>query len=284
MNLFQIFDSISKVDDAALDRFDTRRAVFGHMFSTGKKITAAAAPVFLASLFNKAYAGETGVRETVNQVLAYALRLERLEYQFYKQGLESTSIALSGDDRAGLQEIRDNEASHVALLESVLPAAQQPALDNHRFNKVYTEVFNDRATFLAVAQALEDTGVRAYKGRAAELLGTDTLTVALNIHSVEARHASHIRRLRGEKAWIEEANSTIPNVPLPAPAMGTVAGNAFYQAGSPAADYPSEANTAQGGLTGLYAGNGIPASRYSEAFDEPLDKNTVLDTVSLLFL
>ncbi len=284
MNFFQIFDSIAEVDDKALDRFDTRRAAFKHLFTAGKKVTAAAAPVFLTSFLNKAYAGEQGVQETVLQVLAYALRLERLEYAFYRDGLASSSLALSGDDRTGLTEIRDNEASHVALLESVVPAAMQPAADTYRFNKVYSSVFTDRAVFLAVAQALEDTGVRAYKGRAVELKGTAELEVALNIHSVEARHASFIRRLRGEKAWIEGDSSTIPTVPLPAPAMGSVAGNAFYQAGSPAASYPSEANTAQGGLTGLYAGNGIAASRYSEAFDEPVDPGTVLSTVALLFL
>jgi hypothetical protein len=51
------------------------------------------------------------------------------------------------------------------------------------------------AQFLALAQAFEDTGVRAYKGQAANLISTDLLTAALQIH-VEARHASEVRRLR----------------------------------------------------------------------------------------
>lgn len=284
MNLLHIFDSIAQVDDKALDRFDTRRAVFSQLFTTGKKLTAAAAPVFLASFFNKAYAGEQGVQETVKQVLAYALRLERLEYAFYRDGLASSSLALSGDDRTGLQEIRDNELAHVNLLEGLLTPAERPAVDTYRFDKVYTNVFSDRTTFLAVAQALEDTGVRAYKGRAGELKGTAELETALNIHSVEARHAAHIRGLRGKTAWIpgDDASNGIPTVTLPAPLVGTVAGNAFYQAG--AAGSPSEANTTQAGQSGLYAGNGIPVERYSEAFDEPLDKTTVLNTVGALFL
>lgn len=284
MNLFHIFDSIAQIDAKALDRFDTRRAVFGHMFSTGKKITAAAAPVFLASFFNKAYAGEQRVQETVKQVLAYALRLERLEYAFYRDGLASSTLALSGNDRTGLEEIRDNELAHVNLLESLLLPAERPAVDTYRFDKVYTAVFNDRDTFLAVAQALEDTGVRAYKGRAGELKGTAELETALNIHSVEARHAAHIRVMRGKTAWIPGDDSTngIPTVTLPAPLTGTVAGNAFYLAG--ASGTPSEANTTQAGQSGLYAGNNIPAERYSEAFDEPLDPTTVLNTVGALFL
>jgi rubrerythrin len=60
--------------------------------------------------------------------------------------------------------------------------------------------FTDYQQFLALAQAFEDTGVRAYKGQAANLMSKpDLLTAALQIHSVEARHASEVRRLRGQK-------------------------------------------------------------------------------------
>ena len=53
------------------------------------------------------------------------------------------------------------------------------------------DVFSNYKTFLAVSQALEDTGVRAYKGQAGNLKSSDEiLTVALQIHSVEARHAA----------------------------------------------------------------------------------------------
>jgi hypothetical protein len=59
-------------------------------------------------------------------------------------------------------------------------------------------VFTNYETFKAVAQAFEDTGVRAYKGQAPALMPyKDVLTAALTIHSVEARHASQVRRLRG---------------------------------------------------------------------------------------
>jgi|GEM_PF-4100513 len=56
--------------------------------------------------------------------------------------------------------------------------------------------------FLELSQTFEDTGVKAYKGQAGNLITSPTLlTAALRIHSVEARHAAEIRRLRGEKAW-----------------------------------------------------------------------------------
>lgn len=55
---------------------------------------------------------------------------------------------------------------------------------------------------LLATQAFEDTGVRAYKGQAGRFLiaGNTNADIAmesaLRIHSVEARHASKIRRIR----------------------------------------------------------------------------------------
>jgi len=60
---------------------------------------------------------------------------------------------------------------------------------------------------LILAQAFEDTGVRAYKGQAGNVMSNKTvLQAALQIHSVEARHASQVRRMRANKGWIELAN------------------------------------------------------------------------------
>jgi hypothetical protein len=65
-------------------------------------------------------------------------------------------------------------------------------------------VFTNYETFKAVAQAFEDTGVRAYKGQAPALLPYDAvLQAALTIHSVEARHARGGPRLRGNFTDVE---------------------------------------------------------------------------------
>lgn len=51
--------------------------------------------------------------------------------------------------------------------------------------------------------AFEDTGVRAYKGQVGRLMTEkNILNAALAIHTVEARHAAEVRRLRGKKGWI----------------------------------------------------------------------------------
>jgi hypothetical protein len=100
--------------------------------------------------------------------------------------------------------------------------------------------------------------VRAYNGQAPRLISDKaTLNVALGIHSVEARHASEIRRLRGRKGWI--TGSSRDDLPL------------FLQP-----IYAGEENVTQSGvsLAPLATGFGGVDSA-SEAFDEPLTKEQV---------
>jgi hypothetical protein len=57
-------------------------------------------------------------------------------------------------------------------------------------------------TFATLSQTFEDLGVSAYKGQAVNLIEyDDILTAALRIHSVEARHAAAVRRIRNMKPW-----------------------------------------------------------------------------------
>ncbi len=149
--------------------------------------------------------GQT-VPTAVANVLNYALTLEYLEDEFYKSALQ-TNVITSTAARTVFSLISTHESQHVALLRSVLggQAVAKPTFDftaGNGANNGPFRPFSDYATFLALAQGFEDTGVRAYKGRAPELKGTDTLTVALQIHSVEARHAARVRQIRGQKGWI----------------------------------------------------------------------------------
>ena len=123
---------------------------------------------------------------------------------------------------------------------------------------------------LAVAQTFEDTGVRAYKGQAGNLISDNgILSAALQIHSVEARHASHLRQMRfamgdtATKPWI-----TLKSVgALPAAVQ---------------ASYNGEEATMQGtvNITSLPGASGtVSADAASEAFDEPLTMAAVLAIV-----
>ena len=196
-------------------------------------------------------------------VLQYALTLEYLEDEFYRTALARTAL-IPSDRRAIFQVISAHELAHVNLLKGVLGAANTPAKPTFDFTAgngtgagPYADVFLNYQTFLAVSQAFEDTGERAYKGRAAELKSTPAvLTTALQIHSIEARHAAMVRRLRGEKGWKVQNTTTVPGV---------------------AAVYAGEENTTQGGINLATAGiPGATVAALTEAFDEPLTAAQVL--------
>ena len=62
-------------------------------------------------------------------------------------------------------------------------------------------MFSNFKTFATLSATFEDLGVAAYKGQAGNLAGTPVLTTALQIHSVEARHASAVRPLIGKAGY-----------------------------------------------------------------------------------
>lgn len=252
MNLQNILNEIENVDADMFERLDqvTRRHVFQNFL---KKAVVGAAPVALASVINKAYAQNNVVADVLN----FALTLEYLEAEFYNRSVAASGLIPAGA-MAYYQQIAKHENAHVALLKSALGGAAI-AKPNFDFTAkgAFPDVFTNLQTNYAVAQAFEDTGVRAYKGQAAMLIPFPAvLTTALQIHSVEARHAARIRYLRGQKGWITNADS----------------------GGVPAGPYAGEDNVMQGGVnvTSLVSGMGISNDRVTEAFDEPLTKAQVL--------
>lgn len=295
MNILKLISDIEKVDPEVYDRFDSRRKVFKHMTGMGKTLASAAVPGFLGAVFNKAYGQTSTLPQGIQDILNFALKLEYLEYYFYNKGLATTGLIPSGAGRDALSVIRDDENKHVAFLKSALgiPAATV-VVPESKFDftgskggaraALFADVFSNYQTFLAVAQSFEDTGVRAYKGGAAGLMANDSiLEAALNIHSVEARHASHLRTMRrggptvagagtgaSPKSWITGTESGGAGGSITAP---------IYGAG--ASGFPAEDNVTQGGVnlqTALSSLN-FPATAFTEAFDEPLDGTTVTNIV-----
>ena len=105
--------------------------------------------------------------------------------------------------RTVFRTIGQHENAHVKLLKGVLGSAAvaAPGVDFTAGGK-YADVFENFDTFLTLSQTFEDLGVAAYKGQAGNLIGSkDVLTVALQIHSVEARHASEVRRIGLKFGW-----------------------------------------------------------------------------------
>jgi len=163
--------------------------------------------------------------------------------------------------------VSKHETAHVGFLRAAIANFQGTPVPKPTFDftarAAFPDVFTNKATFLAVAQALEDTGVRAYKGQAGNVMSNATaLTAALQIHAVEARHASQIRRLRGQKGWITNSD----------------------RGGLPAATQPiydGESNTTHKGVDAAPLGTGAGGTAaVTEAFDEPLTREQVLAIVA----
>ncbi len=267
MNFIKILDILS--NDKLLGEKSSRRGSFQQFKNVGKNVALASIPFALASTSNKSKAANSSMAfanmmmASPTEVLQFALTLEYLEREFYQMGLDSGVIPAA--DQTVFSTISKHEDAHVEFLLAALnlqDGDMKPVFDfTGAPGGLALDPFNDYPTFMELAQGFEDTGVRAYKGQAGALANdNDLLTYALQIHSVEARHASQVRRMRGEKGWITKSENT-----LPAPFA------AIYGGSTP------ESNTVQGGvdLSGLFGAQGGDKA-VTEAFDEPLTMDEVL--------
>lgn len=183
----------------------SRREAIQQFAKHGTKFALAAVTPLVATgcaLVGPAIAPDTGLAK---DVLAFAILLEELEHSFYVQALAAHGL-IPASDRTVFEQISKHEGAHVTFLNAGLTGiggSPQPAPQfDFTGGGKYRGVFSDYRTFLELSQTFEDTGVKAYKGQAANLITSHSLlTAALRIHSVEARHAAEIRRLRGVKAW-----------------------------------------------------------------------------------
>lgn len=228
----------------------TRRQAVERMATLATLLTVGAIPAAMFTVAKGASARVVGGTPTITEVLNFALTLEYLEDEFYKAGLAASGLIPTAD-RTVFEQIGKHETAHVNLLKAALGASANP-MPTFDFTAggAFSDVFTNYATFLALSQGFEDTGVRAYKGQAPNLMSDNAiLTTALQIHSVEARHAAEVRRLRGQKGWITSNNTDVAAL---------------------AAVYAGEENTVQGGV------NVGATAAASEAFDEPLTMAEVL--------
>lgn len=133
-------------------------------------------------------------------ILNFALTLEHLEAEFYTEGLHKfgpdafAAYHLDHKIRERLVHIGAHESTHVKVLTSVIESMGGKPVPKC----TYKFPLDNIETFIAVARALENTGVSAYTGAAAGITSGDLLTAAATIATVEARHSSFLNELVGE--------------------------------------------------------------------------------------
>ena len=306
---------LGTIEPDVVDRLVSRRNAIkkGAAMSTvaAAGLAMASVPVGLAALSREAFAQ---AQPSITDVLNFALMLEIFENEFYKAVLNMSQSSAQNTAFntvraqaqavpgavAALGQIQKHEQAHVNFLlangatnvlnlnATSFDFTGARGAGNGPFARATTEL----AFLLATAQGAEDTGVRAYKGQAGNLMSNDAvLEAALRIHSVEARHAAKIRRMR-----------RATGAPAVVRFSGTVSGGGAAAAGAgninPAPPqavvdvfnliYANEQNTTHATInvatnTGLPSGVDVTAAA-TEAFDEPLTRDQVKAIVQPFFI
>jgi rubrerythrin len=260
-------DLLHRFDADVLGVTGSRRDALGKGLRFGAAAALTMVP-FLSSA-KRAFAAQPArfSRATDVEILNYALTLEYLERAFYRKAIATNLVPTA--NRPLYDMLASDENEHVQLLSSTLSSVGADPVeyddDDFTFEAGGTDFLSSFQLINTLAQGLEDTGVRAYKGQAADIDNSTYLTVALQIHSVEARHAAAVRRINENMGWIPL------DQPNAAPAIAPVYGD-----GDDNDDSPSEANVTQGGIDLSARLSGYTREQISAAFDEPLGMSTVL--------
>jgi len=171
---------------AGLDRstFLKRGAGLGAGFVAGGVLFSGLASPAQAAISTRKRSKSNDVK-----IANYALTLEFLEADFYRQAVKNGAFA-NEQYRVFAALTFEHEAAHVKALKGLLgkAAIKSPTFD-------FGDTVTDPQKFAATAQVLEDTGVAAYAGQGPNILQKPVVQAALSIHSVEARHAAWIRYL-----------------------------------------------------------------------------------------
>ena len=323
------------VDPEIMDRLVSRRQAIARGASVSafvaRGLALGSVPIALAALSKDVFGQAPS---DILDALQFAYILENLENEFYKAVLGTSAVAaqntafntvraqIPASAVAVFTQIQKHEQQHADFLRTVaipLFGGTAPTITANDFdftggNGTGTGPFA-RATqeldfLLLVAQAVEDTGVRAYKGQAGRFLIANNrnadiaLESALRIHSVEARHASKIRRIRRTRAGVDTTairfSGYIRGGGLAAAGVGTTVANppaevvaaltAIYGGATPESNTThlffndvtnttATVNTAtMSGVTVVGTGE-TQAMAATMAFDEPLTKDEVIAIV-----
>lgn len=166
---------------------DTRADLFRKAGIAGGSLLASG--VLFGGLPALASAAKPSKKQDV-AILNYALTLEYLEAAFYREAVQQGRF--SGEVGTFASLVLSHEAAHVKFLKRALGSA---AVKSPRFD--FKDTTTDEAKFTATAFVLENTGVKAYAGQAANIKQVPIVKAAVSILTVEARHAAAIAAILG---------------------------------------------------------------------------------------
>lgn len=143
-------------------------------------------------------------------IVKYALTLELLEEDLYKQVLDSGELG-SGPLLELTKEVYENEQEHVLALTSLVEqlGSNPVAAPKTDFKSVLE---GGEPEILKVSAMVENLGASAYLGQADKIQTPEILSAALSIHTVEARHAARFNELAGNGFMTgDELRGSVPD-------------------------------------------------------------------------
>jgi hypothetical protein len=166
----------------------TRRRLLGRTIVAGAALAGGAT---VLGPRTRSAAGAVPSPAQDEKIFNFALLLEYLQAAFYGEAVRQG--ALRGEIRAFAEVVAGHEREHVAYLRKALGdrARKRPTFS-------FGDATRSERRFLETAVLLENLGVAAYNGQAANLT-KKALVAAAEIVSVEGRHAAWISDLAGEE-------------------------------------------------------------------------------------
>ncbi len=169
----------------------TRRGFLGRAaVGTGAVISGEAALQLLTSTRVWAAAAQGDL-----DVLNFALTLEYLEADFYKQG-NASGIITDAKAKDLFTLIGSDEQAHVQALSDTIKKLGGTPVASPTV-KYPDGTFKNFTQFATTAKTFEEVGVGAYLGQAGALTDPALLQAAAGIFGVECRHAALVGKLLG---------------------------------------------------------------------------------------
>jgi hypothetical protein len=220
MNPFEAGSTNGALDLAAVDADGAVREAAAKLTDRGELLGGALAglgALAAALVFPGAASAKLSSRD--RSVLTYALSLEYLQDAFYTEA--ERLGALSGPVASAAHGLGLVERAHVKAFRGLLGSAA-PARPRFDFRGT-TE---DELAFLRTAVDLEELCVGAYAGQATRIHSPEVLQAAIDIHSVEARHAAWLRHLLDVRPTVASFDEPRARASV----VGTIAGKGFVVA------------------------------------------------------
>jgi len=162
-------------------------------------------------------------------ILNFALTLEYLESTYYNEAAANlTGLDAQTGEFLGVAQFDENQ--HVKRVHATILALKGKPVAKPKFD--FKGVNTAVTSFLETAFALENTGVHAYGGQAANLTHPTVKAAALSIITIEARHAAAAALILGKQAYPINPNGAFDNTLTAAQVIKIAKGTGFIVSGS----------------------------------------------------